>query len=298
MWERSSSRPNQGYARLSDSVGASSRLGTSSGSSRPRASCRHPERLLDRYLRHRRARHDRVRVAVDQASDPVRILAYADSPDAHPGLALDQTYAHLLALERRASSGPMGLDGSPHDDGMMKPHNDAVLGDRHPGRDDGIRPQGHGWRIEGPHRSHCKKAYVPHYEQIVLRIDPRDRPQLDLVIVRGRHIYTSTRGPPHAASTPTLRHGSEEAPPQCEARLRRSTRIRSESSPWASRRNMVHEGWSSNVFRDGNVILLDDEDVILQPLTHATFAGRTLKRGAPYRFLLRPLTPTTWMRRR
>ena len=61
-----------------------------------------PDRLLDRYLRHRRARHDRVRVAVDQASDPVRIaaLAYADSPDAHPGLALDQTYAHLLALEK------------------------------------------------------------------------------------------------------------------------------------------------------------------------------------------------------
>ena len=27
-------------------------------------------------------------------------LAYAGSPDAHPGLALDQTYAHLLALEK------------------------------------------------------------------------------------------------------------------------------------------------------------------------------------------------------
>ena len=79
------------------------RSGTSSDLPVPRGLLSPPlNDFSDRYLRHRRARHDRVRVAVDQASDPVRIaaLAYADPPDAHPGLALDQTYAHLLALEK------------------------------------------------------------------------------------------------------------------------------------------------------------------------------------------------------
>ena len=153
----------RGYARLSDSVGASSRLGTSSDLPVPRASCRHPDRLLDRYLRHRRARHDRVRVAVDQASDPVRIAPLRTQIHPTPTQASPWTKRTPICLpsRRRASSGPMGLDGSPHDDGMMKPHNDAVLGDRHPGRDDGIRPQGHGWRIEGPHRKSLQEGLCP-----------------------------------------------------------------------------------------------------------------------------------------
>lgn len=131
--------------------------------------------------------------------------------------------------------------------------------------------------------SHCKKAYVPHYEQIVLRINPRDRPQLDLVIVRGRRIYTSTRDRPMPPQ-----------PPPFAMVLRKhllNARLVSVDQHGFDRiltlgfetkhgpRRLVVE-----CFRDGNVILLDDEDVILQPLTHATFAGRTLKRGAPYRF--------------
>ena len=61
-----------------------------------------PDRLIDHYLSHRRTRHARVLEAVrNGASQLVKIAeeAYADTPDAHPGLALDQTLSHLLALE-------------------------------------------------------------------------------------------------------------------------------------------------------------------------------------------------------
>lgn len=59
-----------------------------------------PQALLAHYLRHRRARHDRVLDAVHSGRTSVADIAkeaYADSPDAHPGLAQDQTLAHLLA---------------------------------------------------------------------------------------------------------------------------------------------------------------------------------------------------------
>ena len=60
-----------------------------------------PDRLIDHYLSHRRARHARVLEAVrNGASQLVKIAeeAYADTPDAHPGLAVDQTLSHLRAL--------------------------------------------------------------------------------------------------------------------------------------------------------------------------------------------------------
>ena len=59
-----------------------------------------PQALLAHYLSHRRARHDRVLDAVHAGRTSVADIAteaYADSPDAHPGLAQDQTLAHLLA---------------------------------------------------------------------------------------------------------------------------------------------------------------------------------------------------------
>ena len=36
------------------------------------------------------------------------------------------------------------------------------------------------------------------------------------------------------------------------------------------------------VFRDGNIILTDENDTIIQPLTHASYADRTLKKGVQY----------------
>ena len=41
-----------------------------------------------------------------------------------------------------------------------------------------------------------KKAYQPHYEQIVLRLNRKGAPSTDIVIVRGLRIYASTRDRP------------------------------------------------------------------------------------------------------
>lgn len=61
-----------------------------------------PERLIQHYIDHRKARHARVFEAVEgglTAVESIAKQAYADSPDAHPGLAIDQTLSHLLAHE-------------------------------------------------------------------------------------------------------------------------------------------------------------------------------------------------------
>ena len=61
-----------------------------------------PERLINHYLTHRRARHARVLKAVQAGTAELKDIAaeaYADTPDAHPGLAEDQTLSHLLAHE-------------------------------------------------------------------------------------------------------------------------------------------------------------------------------------------------------
>ena len=65
-----------------------------------------PRRLLTRYLNHRKERHLRVLNAVKVMEDygggsleAITREAYANTPDAHPNLAIDQTYSHLLALE-------------------------------------------------------------------------------------------------------------------------------------------------------------------------------------------------------
>ena len=62
-----------------------------------------PTRLLNNYLNHRKARHSRVLKAVKSGKgglDAITSEAYADTPDAHPNLANDQTLSHLIALEK------------------------------------------------------------------------------------------------------------------------------------------------------------------------------------------------------
>jgi glyoxylase-like metal-dependent hydrolase (beta-lactamase superfamily II) len=62
-----------------------------------------PQRLIQHYIDHRKARHERVATAVQegkQGLEEIAAAAYADTPDAHPGLAVDQTLSHLVALER------------------------------------------------------------------------------------------------------------------------------------------------------------------------------------------------------
>ncbi len=62
-----------------------------------------PEKKLKYYLQHRAARHQRVLDAVAAGNNKlaqISIVAYQDSPDAHPLLAQDQTLSHLLSHQR------------------------------------------------------------------------------------------------------------------------------------------------------------------------------------------------------
>ncbi len=57
-----------------------------------------PEKLLDRYIRHRRKRHKLVLETVKSNITDLETIAkisYEDTPDAHPMLMIDQTLSHL-----------------------------------------------------------------------------------------------------------------------------------------------------------------------------------------------------------
>ena len=65
-----------------------------------------PDRLINHYIKHRKARHSNVLNAVATGTsnlEAIAVKAYADTPDAHPGLAVDQTLSHLMALEAEGS---------------------------------------------------------------------------------------------------------------------------------------------------------------------------------------------------
>ena len=62
-----------------------------------------PDKTLSYYIKHRMERHQRVLDAVKSGHrtvSEISIEAYANTPDAHPSLAQDQTLAHLLSHER------------------------------------------------------------------------------------------------------------------------------------------------------------------------------------------------------
>lgn len=129
--------------------------------------------------------------------------------------------------------------------------------------------------------AYVKKAYMPHYEQIVLRINPKEVEQRDLVLVRGQRIYTSRRDRP-----------MPQTPPPFAMMLRkhlRNARLTGVEQLGFDRVLVFHFDTKNGerhmyveVFRDGNIILADEHHTIIQPLTHASYAGRTLKKGLPY----------------
>ncbi|NCG01158.1 MAG: DUF814 domain-containing protein [Euryarchaeota archaeon] len=129
--------------------------------------------------------------------------------------------------------------------------------------------------------AYVKKAYMPHYEQIVLRINPKDMDQFDLVLVRGARIYTSNRDRPMPMTPPpfamVLRKHLKNA---------RMTGVRQLGFDRVLCFNFDTKFGQYHlyveVFRDGNIILTDEQDTIIQPLTHASYAGRTLKKGVTY----------------
>ena len=61
-----------------------------------------PEEMLEYYIKHRKIRHERVLDAVETSPklEEIARIAYENSPEAHPGLAIDQTLSHLLSHEK------------------------------------------------------------------------------------------------------------------------------------------------------------------------------------------------------
>ena len=127
----------------------------------------------------------------------------------------------------------------------------------------------------------ARKAYQPHYEQVVVRLNRKGVPSTDLVIVRGRRVYTSQRDRPMPSK-----------PSQFAMVLRKhlnnSRLIAVEQFGFDRVIELTFEHGGGRLklvielFRDGNVILLDDNGVIIQPLTHAKYASRSLKKGVAY----------------
>ncbi|MBT7937765.1 MAG: MBL fold metallo-hydrolase [Euryarchaeota archaeon] len=62
-----------------------------------------PKKVFKHYLKHRQIRHDKVLLIVEDGTsslDEIALLAYADTPNAHPILARQQTLSHLLSWQR------------------------------------------------------------------------------------------------------------------------------------------------------------------------------------------------------
>ena len=129
--------------------------------------------------------------------------------------------------------------------------------------------------------AYVKKAYMPHYEQIVLRVNPKEAEQRDIVFVRGARIYTSQRDRPMPQTPPpfamVLRKHLRNARLTGVQQVGFDRVLAFSFDTKNGERTLYVE-----VFRDGNIILVDQEGVIVQPLTHASYAGRTLKKGVSY----------------
>ena len=126
-----------------------------------------------------------------------------------------------------------------------------------------------------------RKAYQPHYEQVVLRLNRKGLPSTDLVIVRGRRIYTSQRDRP-MPSKPSqfamvLRKHLNNSRLVGVEQLGFDRVIQLTFEHGGGRLSLVIE-----LFRDGNILLLDGKGVIIQPLTHAKYASRSLRKGVAY----------------
>ena len=131
--------------------------------------------------------------------------------------------------------------------------------------------------------SHCKKSYQPHHEQIVLRIKPRDKPQIDIVIVRGKRIYASRRD----------RLVPRQPSPFAMILRKYLANARLISVNQHNFDRVIVFGFEGKIgsmklivecFRNGNVILIDENDTIIQPLTHSKYQDRILKKGMKYKF--------------
>ena len=127
----------------------------------------------------------------------------------------------------------------------------------------------------------ARKAYQPHYEQVVLRLNQKGKPSTDLVIVCGKRIYLSQRDRPMPTNPSPFAM-------KLRKHLSNSRLIEVNQLGFDRVISLTFEHGRGRLkliielFRDGNVLLLDDKDVIIQPLTHAKYASRSLKSGENY----------------
>jgi len=137
-----------------------------------------------------------------------------------------------------------------------------------------------------------KKSYQPHHEQIVLRLNPREGVARDLVIVRGQRLYLSGRDRPmpHQPSSFAMLLRKHLA----NARIDEISQVGFDRiisfvfDAKQGRRELVVE-----CFRNGNLILLDDDGVIIRPLTHAKYQHRVIKTGVEYQAPISGADPAT-----
>ena len=114
--------------------------------------------------------------------------------------------------------------------------------------------------------AYVKKAYMPHYEQVVLRLNPKGADQSDLVLVRGERIYTSQRDRPMPMTPPpfamVLRKHLRNARLTAVNQVGFDRVLSFHFDTKGGERTLYVE-----VFRDGNIILADENGIIVQPLT-------------------------------
>ena len=135
--------------------------------------------------------------------------------------------------------------------------------------------------LNGMIGTRARKAYQPHHEQVVLRLNQKGKPSTDLVIVRGKRIYLSQRDRPMPTNPSPFamilrKHLSNS----------RLIEVKQLGFDRVISLTFEHGGGQLKLiielFRDGNIVLLDGKNEIIQPLTHAKYASRSLKKGEPY----------------
>ncbi len=135
--------------------------------------------------------------------------------------------------------------------------------------------------LNGMIGTRARKAYQPHHEQVVLRLNQKGKPPTDLVIVRGKRIYLSQRDRPMPTNPSPFamilrKHLSNS----------RLIEVKQLGFDRVISLTFEHGGGQLKLiielFRDGNIVLLDGNNEIIQPLTHAKYASRSLKKGEPY----------------
>ena len=138
----------------------------------------------------------------------------------------------------------------------------------------------------------CKKTYQPHHEQVVLRLKPKNYPQKDLVIIRGLRLYLSSRDRPMpnqpAPFAMLLRKHLTNARIEEISQIGFDRVIKFVFDAKMGRRELIIE-----CFRNGNLILLDENGIIIKPLTHSKLGGRIIKKGVPYESPKGSINPTT-----